>query len=255
VAHQATWDDDVFTVYERASLPWDWTPHLAAECDRAGVEFMSTPYDLEAIEHLNPYVQRWKVGSGDITYRAMLEAVARTGKPVILSTGASTMAEVVKAHSVLMACGATNVATLHCITDYTGAGSGNLRVLRTGMFDGISDHTRSLPAAVGAVALGARIIERHFTDDTQRPGPDHGFAMMPGQWRDMVSACNEMAGLLGNGQKKVEATEWEARLVQRRGWWGTPAGWQALRPCPLNALTPMDVPPADVTLGDYARTP
>ncbi|MDD1670846.1 MAG: N-acetylneuraminate synthase family protein, partial [Methanomicrobiales archaeon] len=93
-SHQANWRKPVFQVYEDASLPWDWTPVLKAECDKAGIEFFSTPYDLEAVEMLDPYASIFKIGSGDIDWIEMLTAVARKQKPVIRATGASNISEV-----------------------------------------------------------------------------------------------------------------------------------------------------------------
>ena len=91
VSHQAEWRDSVFEVYKRAELPWEWTEELQAECDMAGVDFFSTPYDLEAVDILDPYVSMFKIGSGDITWPEMLRKVAGMGKTVILSTGASNI--------------------------------------------------------------------------------------------------------------------------------------------------------------------
>lgn len=256
LAHQAAWTESVVEVYRKASLPWEWTPVLAQACADAGVEFMSTPYDLEAVAHLNPYVKRWKIGSGDITYRALLEAVARTGKPVILSTGASTATEIWPALHALGWPNHAPTSVMQCLTNYTGDGCPNVAMLREGSFyDGLSDHSPGHIAACAAVALGATVIEKHFTDDRTRHGPDHGFAMTPDDWRAMVDACNQTLACLGDGIKKVEPNERESRIVQRRAWWGTPEGWKALRPCPADALTPMDSPPVNVVVGDYARKP
>jgi sialic acid synthase SpsE len=250
----------VVEAYRDAAVPWSWTPFLKDACDRYGVEFMSTPYSLEAVTHLDPFVKRWKIGSGDITYRDLLTAVARTGKPVLLATGASTQDEVLDALTMCRDAGNYAVGVMQCNTDYSGHGIAftNLRWLRTyevnsltGMLQpwGLSDHTKSLPVVLGAVALGASVIERHFTDDNARPGPDHGFAMTPGEWRAMVDAVRELESAMGDGIKKVEPNEIEARVVQRRCWRAArdlPAGHTiargdvvALRPCPEGAVTPM----------------
>lgn len=266
-AHQKSWAKDVVDVYRDAELPLAWLPHLYAQCLEAGVEFACTPYSLAAVDVLDPYVKRFKIGSGDITYKALLKRVAITDKPVLLGCGASVDSEVWGAVETLTDTGKCRLTLLHCNTDYTGGAAtySNLRVLGYwrdawlgygGDGDGVvagfglSDHTRSLPVVLGAVALGASVIERHFTDDRSREGPDHGFAMEPADWRIMVDAVRELESAMGDGVKKVEPNEVEARIVQRRAWRLTrdvPAGHVlrsedvcALRPCPEGALTPME---------------
>ena len=256
MAHQAAWSESVVDVYRKAEVPWAWTPLLAAQCEVCGVEFMSTAYDLEAVDHLNPFVKRWKIGSGDITYKALLQKVAGTGKPVLLGTGASTEKEAHEAWEVLRDAGENRVVALQCNTDYSGGSIShtNLRALSRShpfafLHNGLSDHTRSLPVVLGAVALGASVIERHFTDDHTRHGPDHAFAMNPEEWRDMVRAVRELESAMGDGVKKVEPNEVKSRIVQRRAWYVTrdmdtldvlrERDVIALRPCPDGAVTPM----------------
>lgn len=222
-AHQAAWDKPVYEVYREASLPWTWTEQLWRTAQDCGVEFMSTPYDLEAVNHLEPFVNAYKIGSGDVNWFELLEAVGVTRKPVILATGASSLEEVEAAVSLL---DSSTLAVLQCNTNYTGDESNidhvNLRSLATfqhrfpSVLPGLSDHTKSESVAVGAVALGARIIERHFTDDDSRSGPDHNFALTPGEWARMVAAVRELERSLGNGAKVVMPNEVDSRIVQRR---------------------------------------
>ena len=195
VGHQATWTKSVTEVYADASVPEHWTPELKAECDRVGITFFSSPYDFAAVDLLDPYVPAFKIGSGDIDWIESLEYIAARGKPVILAAGAATIGEVQRAVDAVRAIN-PQVALLQCNTNYTAADENfdylNLRVITTfaqmwpDLVVGLSDHTHGAAAVLGAVALGARIIERHFTDDNSRGGPDHKFALDPAAWAAMV---------------------------------------------------------------------
>lgn len=224
VSHQADWPASVHEIYEKASIPYSWTPELVDACENAGVDYFSAPYDLHAIEHLIPYVSVFKAGSGVLHWHELLAAMAETGKPIILSTGASTLGEVVEAVEVIQRHGAP-LSLLQCNTNYTGAPDNfdhlNLRVIETyqRLFPdaviGFSDHTGGSTAPLGAVALGARIVEKHFTDDTTREGPDHPFAMDAPAWRAMVDSCRQLEAALGDGLKRVAGNETETRVIQR----------------------------------------
>jgi N-acetylneuraminate synthase len=225
VSHQAKWKRSVTEVYQDASLPWEWTPTLKAECDRAGIDYFSTPYDLEAVEMLAPYVEIFKIGSGDITWLEMVRAVARTGKPVLLATGASDMQDVERAIAAIRDAGVP-YGVMQCNTNYTGSLENfrhiHLNVLRTfgAAFPdavlGLSDHTPGHATVLGAVTLGARVVEKHFTDDTSRDGPDHPFSMTPASWRDMVDRTRELELALGDSTKEVADNERQTVVVQRR---------------------------------------
>lgn len=258
--HQSAWRKSVFEVYEAASLPWEWTAAIAAHAQAVGIEFMSAPYDLEAVEHLNPHVQAFKVGSGDINWIEELELIASKGKPVILATGSATLDDVQRAMNVLRAAGVP-IVLMQCNTNYTGSHDNiahtNLLVLRqyAELFPdavlGLSDHTPGHLTVIGAVALGARVIEKHFTDDTRREGPDHGFSMDPQTWSAMVAETRDLEGALGNGIKQLEANESETVIVQRRCVRvarDLPAGHvlsredvEVLRPAPPDAIPAHDV--------------
>lgn len=230
MAHQESWQESVFRVFERASLPWEWTAHLKAHCETEGIDFMSTPYDLGAIDHIDPYVDAYKIGSGDIDWLEELSYVASKGKPVLLATGASTLDEVYAAVKLLEAQG-VDVVLMQCNTNYSGKPENlqfiNLRVLTlyreifSGVSLGLSDHTEGHATVLGAVALGARVIEKHFTDSNDRSGPDHPFSMTPLSWREMVDRTRELELALGDGFKRVEENENESRVVQRRCLWAT----------------------------------
>jgi sialic acid synthase SpsE len=225
LSHQATWKKTVFQVYQDASIPFEWTPILKQECDQAGIDYFSSPYDFDAIDMLDPYVPAYKIGSGDITWIEIIERMARYGKPVILSTGASDIGDVQRAMHALLAIN-RQVVLLQCNTNYTASlenfASIHLRVLNTyramfpGVILGLSDHTPYHATVLGAVAMGARVIEKHFTDDNSRIGPDHPFSMTPTTWREMVARTRELERALGSPDKVVAANEKDTVVVQRR---------------------------------------
>jgi len=256
-SHQAKWGKPVFEVYANYSLNRDWNEILAETASEAGIHFMTTPYDFEAVDSISTMVPAFKIGSGDVTWPAFIEYVAGKGKPMLLATGASTMAEVEAAvHAVL----AKNrkLCLLQCNTNYTGSLENfrfiNLRVLQAyalhwpGLPLGLSDHTPGHTTVLGAVALGARVIEKHFTDDVTRNGPDHPFSMTPDTWGEMVQRTRELENALGDGVKRVEGNEAETVILQRRclrttrslaaGHRLVAADLEALRPAPVGAFTP-----------------
>jgi N-acetylneuraminate synthase len=225
VSHQSTWEKSVFDVYQDASIPFEWTPILKNECDRVGIDYFSSPYDFEAIDMLDQYVPAYKVGSGEITWVEALERMAKKGKPIILATGASDIGEVQRAvHAILKF--NQKLVLMQCNTNYTASIKNfdhiNLRVLETFrvMFPeiilGLSDHTFGPTTVLGAVALGARVIEKHFTDDNDRVGPDHPFSMIPKTWRDMVDRTRELERAMGSSDKQVGKNEQETVIIQRR---------------------------------------
>jgi N-acetylneuraminate synthase len=257
VAHQAAWTKDVVEVYRDASIPADWTAQLRDACDLAGLDFFTSAYDLDLIDEVAPYVCAWKVGSGDITWTDAIERMAATGKPVLIATGASTIDDVRRA--VTDARRHTDaIVVMQCNTNYTGSADNfayiELNVLKAFAREfpdvvlGLSDHTPGLTTVLGAVALGARVIEKHFTDDRRRDGPDHGFSMEPKDWRDMVDRTRELEAALGGEDKHVMANELETVVVQRRairsarplsaGTTLASTDLAFLRPCPPGSLAP-----------------
>ena len=225
LTHQSAWTKPVTEVYSDASVPHGWTPILAAECERVGITFFSSPYDTNAVDALEPFVPAYKVGSGDIDWIESLDYIAAKGKPVIIGTGAATMAEVERAVQTVLARN-TEVILLQCNTNYTADEVNfdhlNLRVITTyrekwpELVIGLSDHTHGPAAVLGAVALGARVIERHFTDDNSREGPDHTFALDPTAWTEMVTETRRLERALGSAEKFVAGNEVDSSVVQRR---------------------------------------
>ncbi len=225
LSHQAKWKKSVFEVYKDASIPFEWTPILKEECDKAGIDYFSSPYDFDAIDMLDPYVPAYKIGSGDITWPEALERMARKGKPVILATGASDIGEVQRAVHIILDIN-PQLVLMQCNTNYTASLENfnhiHLHVLDTYrvMFPqvilGLSDHTPRHATVLGAVTLGARVIEKHFTDDNNRVGPDHPFSMTPVTWREMVDRTRELERALGSADKVIAGNEKDTVVVQRR---------------------------------------
>jgi sialic acid synthase SpsE len=225
-SHQARWTKGVYEVYEAASLPWEWTEPLRDACRDAGIHFFSAPYDLEAVDMLDRAgVPAFKLGSGDITWPAIIERMAATGKPLFAATGASDERDVERLMAIVARLGA-RVCLMQCNTNYTGSRE-NLRHVHLNVLKryasrypeavlGLSDHTPGHTTVLGAVALGARAIEKHFTDDTAREGPDHGFSMDPAAWREMVERTRDLEAALGNETKAIAENERETVVLQRR---------------------------------------
>lgn len=225
VSHQANWKKSVTEVYNDASVPFEWTPILKDACDQAGIDYFSSPYDFEATDMLDPYVPAYKIGSGDITWLEACLHMAHKGKPVLLATGASDIGEVQRAVDAILAVN-PELVLMQCNTNYTAA-DGNfdnihLNVLKTyhqiwpNLILGLSDHTHGHATVLGAVALGARVVEKHFTDDNRREGPDHAFAMNPQSWADMVDNTRQLERALGSANKFVADNEIQTVVVQRR---------------------------------------
>ncbi|MFZ5818695.1 MAG: N-acetylneuraminate synthase family protein [Chloroflexota bacterium] len=225
VSHQAKWKKSVTQVYAEASVSWDWTPILKEECDKVGIDFFTSPYDYDSIEHVDPYVPAFKVGSGEIDWIESLEHIASKGKPVIIATGASTIGEVQRAvHAILKI--NKQLCLMQCNTNYTASPENydhiNLNVLKTyaAMFPdvalGLSDHMHGNSTVLGAVTLGARVVERHFTDSNDREGPDHKFALNPEAWAHMVEETRLLERALGSADKFITGNEQDTQVVQRR---------------------------------------
>jgi len=267
LGHQAGWKKSVFEVYQEASLNPNWTPVLEETCKKAGIAFFTSPYSKELVDEVEPYVSAYKIGSGDITWLEIVDYMASKGKPVLLATGASTLEDVERAVATIRRRTAA-IVLMQCNTNYTGAVENfrhiNLNVLNTfkqmfpGMLLGLSDHTPGHATVLGAVALGARVIEKHLTDDNNRIGPDHKFSMNPVTWREMVERTRELEYALGDGVKRVEANESTTVVLQRRALYATrdlPAGHRLapadlfpLRPAPAGALAPYRI---DEVLGKF----
>ena len=225
IDHQAEWKGSVYDEYNKCSVPLSWTKHLKKECKKYNIEYFTSPYNLSFIDKLKNYVNVWKIGSGDITWHESISKMSLQKKPIILATGASNINEVKLALKVISK-KTKNIVLMQCNTNYTGSINNysyiNLNVLKQykkifpKVILGLSDHTPGHSTVLGSIALGARVIEKHFTDDNDRKGPDHKFSLNPKDWKEMVDRSRELEKALGDGLKKVENNELKTVIVQRR---------------------------------------
>ena len=197
-------------------LPLSAYAELAELCRSEGIGFMSTPFDLVSIDCLAPLgMEYWKIPSGEITNLPYLRKIGARGEKVIMSTGMATLAEVAQAVDILEAAGTprSNIWLLHCTTQYPAPyASVNLRAMDAlGTLGcagvGYSDHTQGIEVSVAAVAMGARVIEKHFTLDRTMEGPDHRASLEPDELAALVSACRHVEAALGDGVKDVAEAE------------------------------------------------
>lgn len=192
-------------------------------CEEVGIEFLSTPFDLESIDYLEKLGLRlWKIPSGEITNLPYLIKIAKTGKPVIMSTGMAELNEVEEAVNVLKENGAGEITLLHCTTEYPAPfESVNLRAMNTlrEKFEtevGYSDHTVGFEAAVAAAVLGASVIEKHFTLNHNMEGPDHKASLEPEEFEVMVNNIRLIEKALGDGVKQPAEAEKKNIAIARK---------------------------------------
>lgn len=196
---------------------------LKKYCDKIGITFLSTPYDLESIRFLDTIdMPFWKIPSGEVTNYPYLTAIAATGKPVVMSTGMCTTEEIAAALEVLRTHGAGEIRLLHCNTEYpTPYKDVNLMAMRTmreqfGVEVGYSDHSEGIEVPIAAAALGACIIEKHFTLDRNMPGPDHRASLEPAAFTEMVTAIRHIEQAQGNGEKSPSPSEEKNKVIVRK---------------------------------------
>jgi len=260
ISHQSKWKKSVFKVYKEASINFNWTKILKAQCKKYKIEFMTAPYDLEYVDRVNKFIAAYKIGSGDITWIEIIKKIAKKKKPVIIATGASNLTDVIRAVKTILKFN-KKLILMQCNTNYTAEDINtnhlNLNVLNeykkifgNKVILGLSDHTYGNNSVLGSVALGARVVEKHFTDDNSRSGPDHLFSMNPQTWKNMVKQTRILENSLGDGKKKIEPNEQSSSIVQRRAIRlnkklkkGTKIEEKFLvylRPCPKNGLSPYE---------------
>jgi len=251
---QSEWDKPVYDVYQDAELPRGWIDDLAAHCEAQGVDFLCTPYDWEAVDLIEDLVPAYKIGSGDITWLEYLEYVAEKGKPIVLATGASTLADVERAVEAIGSAGNEDLILLQCVTNYPSEfDSANIRAMDTlrEAFEtpvGYSDHTPGVTVPLGAVARGGCVVEKHFTDDKSRDGPDHPHSLNPTEFERLVTEIRQLDTALGSAQKRIYKEEQTPVILQQRslraatdlepGERLTEEKLTALRPAPEDALEP-----------------
>ena len=207
----------------RLALPLDAWPALQRHAAERGITFLSTPFDEASAELLDRLdVPAFKVGSGDLTDIPFLERLARRGRPLLVSTGMATMAEVAAAVDAIAAAGDPPLVLLHCVSSYPAAAAdANLRAIETmrrafGIPVGWSDHSPGIEVAISAASLGAAVIEKHLTTDRSRPGPDHRSSLEPDDFRALVTTVRAVSATLGDGVKRPVAAEAEIARVARR---------------------------------------
>lgn len=213
----------IYDIIKEMEMPLDWIPQLADYCKKKGILFLSTPTDEDCVDLLEPYVPAYKVASYEMTATPLVEYMAKKKKPMIVSTGTASLEEVRETVEVIKRAGNQNVILLQCTASYPAPLEAiNLKAILTmkkefGIPVGLSDHSREFDVApMAAVALGANVIEKHFTFSNTLPGPDHRFAVEPKELKEMVIKIRNVEKALGTGIKKSLAIEEELKRFARR---------------------------------------
>ena len=215
--------ESIIEIFKDLSMPYDMVPKLAEYCRKQHIQFMSTPFSIADAKIIDPYVTTHKIASYEISHIRLIEFLARTGKSVILSTGGATYEDIDWAINHFYKNGGTNISIMQCTAKYPAPLSTlNLKVIpdlinRFNIPVGLSDHSRDpIIGPVGAVALGATIIEKHFTLHNKLPGPDHSFAITTDELKQMVKAIRKTEWSLGYDKKEVQGEENELRSYAQR---------------------------------------
>lgn len=219
-----SWGRPVDEVFKDAEFPREWHKEISDYCNSIGIHFSTSPYDIEAVElcmELDvPFI---KIGSGEITWLEMIKYIASKQKPVILATGDATLSEIDEALRTIDETGNKNIILLQCITNYPSKiESANINVIKNyqtafNILTGYSDHSPGPVVSLGTVALGGRVIEKHFTLNKADKGPDHPHSMDNNEFKVMVDYIRELEAALGTTRKLVVEEEQETVYVQRRG--------------------------------------
>lgn len=220
---ETTGDGSQADMLKKLELSFDEFLKLKSYCDEIGICFLSTPFDSESIDFLNTIdMPFWKIPSGEITNYPYLVAIAKTGKPVVMSTGMCEINEIKEAINVLRKNGTTHIKLLHCNTEYpTPFEDVNLKAIQSirdmfGLEVGYSDHTIGIEVPIAAVALGATVIEKHFTLDRNMEGPDHKASLEPDELTKMVQSIRNIEKALGTGDKRPSNSEKKNISIARK---------------------------------------
>ncbi|MGC1132298.1 MAG: N-acetylneuraminate synthase family protein [Nitrososphaeraceae archaeon] len=223
MSFQSKWKKSVWDTYLSAEMPREWHYELADFSKSQGIDFFTSPWDPNAVELLaeikSPAI---KIGSGDIDNYELLNLAAMTGKPILLGTGASTLSDIEAAVNKIKAAGNDQIILMHSVVNYpSDINQANIRALMAmetsfGLPVGYSDHSVGDLVVISSVSLGAVAVEKHFTDDNTRSGPDHLHSMTPPEFSEMISKVRTLQKALGNGVKSVVNDEVETRILQRR---------------------------------------
>ena len=247
---------NLYELYGEAFTPWDWQPKLKQEADRLGMDCFSTPFDATAVDFLEQMnVLAYKIASFELVDIPLISTVAQTGKPVIMSTGMATLAEIDEAVRAFRKAGGTQLALLKCTSAYPSPPEDmNLRTITHlgeafGVPTGLSDHTLGIAVPIAAVGLGACIIEKHLTISRSVPGPDSAFSLEPQEFKEMVDAVRTAERALGRVAYAVSEREAVSRVFRRslfvvedigEGEFFTTANIRSIRPS--NGLHPRHFP-------------
>lgn len=216
-------NDSQFDMLKKLELSYQDFKKLKKYCDKVGIEFMSTPFDMDSVDLLEKLgMKTYKISSGDITNKPLLEFVASKNKPVILSTGMCTMDEVQEAVKWIEDKGNKQLTLLHCTSNYpTPYSEVNMNAMIT--LDkaftyptGYSDHTKGIIIPIMAVSMGAKVIEKHFTLDKTMEGPDHKASLDVSELKEMINAIRNIESAKGNGEKVPAASEMSTRIAARK---------------------------------------
>lgn len=226
--------ESIYDIIAKMEMPYDWIPELSECCKKSGILFLSSAFDEQSVDVLDPYLAAFKIASYEMTHIPLVRYVAKKGKPVIISTGTANLEEVRETVEEFRGTGNDQLILMQCTASYPAPlDSLNVRVVQTlkqtfNVPVGLSDHSRDpLVAPLSAVAIGANLIEKHFTFSNELPGPDHRFALEPDELRLMVQRIRDVERTLGKGEKAVQPVETELRAFARRSVFATrdiPAG-------------------------------
>jgi N-acetylneuraminate synthase len=213
----------IYEIIGELEMPYEWLPRLAEHARERGILFLASVFDEEAADRLDPFVEAFKIASYEMTHLPLVGHLAGKGKPLIVSTGTASLDEVRETVQHVRDRGNPGLALMQCTAAYPAPLDAlNLRAIATmkaafGVPVGLSDHSRDpLVAPMAAVALGADLLEKHFTLSNQLPGPDHPYAVEPRELAQMIAKVREVEDALGTGEKRVQPVEEELRRFARR---------------------------------------
>lgn len=236
------YDKNLWELIKEIETPRQWIPKLREHCDKRNIIFFATPFDYEAIEELDNYVEIYKIASFELVDLPLIEYAAKKQKPIIISTGLANLEEIEDAYLACKKADNNQIAFLQCASLYPAKPEiMNLKAMSTvkaafpDVVVGLSDHTHGIHISVAAVAIGAKIIEKHFTLDRTMKGPDHPFAIEPDELKDMVKQIREVESAIGDGKKLgPKPEEMENYRVARRS-------IHAIRAIPEGAIITRDM--------------
>ena len=224
--HQSGWKKSVYETYEDASISQEWTKSIVEKCAETDITYFTSPYDFGSVDHVEEFLDVYKIGSGDITWLEILEYIAKKNKTVLLASGAASMEDVDRAVGTILSHN-PKLCLMQCNTNYSTDSNkssfANLNVLRQfskeypGMVLGLSDHSIDpIIAPLVAIGYGAKVIEKHFTLNKNFAGPDHSFALNPEELKTMIEFVRKADESKGIGKKEILSVEKELSIFAKR---------------------------------------